>query len=282
MITEHERDEHELAEGAPARARWPLLLSVAAAALALDQLTKAWAVERLGDGEIIDLVGSLRLRLTMNYGSAFSLADGRGPLISLLALVVVALLLRTGRHATRPAMAVAIGLVLGGAIGNLIDRAFREGDGVLGGGVVDFVDLQWWPVFNVADSAIVVGAILLFAADTRIGAEGSFKIGLNEVGIGMPLPEFAVELARDRLAPHHLVKATAQGEIYDPVGAVEAGYLDRHLPAEQVLDAAMDEARRLSTLRRGAVAATKSNLRSATLRRMRGGLTDDIATLTMG
>ncbi len=167
MITEHERDEQESAEGAPTRARWPLLLTVAAAALALDQLTKAWAVERLGDGEIIDLVGSLRLRLTMNYGSAFSLADGRGPLISLLALVVVALLLRTGRHATRPAMAVALGLVLGGAIGNLIDRAFREGDGILGGGVVDFVDLQWWPVFNVADSAIVVGAILLFITQWR-------------------------------------------------------------------------------------------------------------------
>lgn len=130
--------------------------------------------------------------------------------------------------------------------------------------------------------ALAGGAITLLTCDTRIGAEGDFKIGLNEVGIGMPLPEFAVELARDRLAPHHLVKATAQGEIYDPVGAVEAGYLDRHLPAEQVLDAALVEARRLSTLRRGAVAATKSNLRSATLRRMRGGLTDDIATLTLG
>jgi signal peptidase II len=167
MITEHDRDEDELAAGSPTRARWPLLLSVAAVALALDQLTKAWAVERLGDGEIIDLVGSLRLRLTMNYGSAFSLADGRGALISVLALVVVAVLLRTGRHATRPTMAIALGLVLGGAIGNLIDRAFREGDGILGGGVVDFVDLQWWPVFNVADSAIVVGAILLFIAQWR-------------------------------------------------------------------------------------------------------------------
>ena len=167
MITEHDRDEHEPVEAT--RARWPLLLSVAAAVLAVDQLTKAWAVGRLGDGEIIDLVGSLRLRLTMNYGSAFSLADGRGPLISLLALVVVAVLLRTGRHATRPAMALALGLVLGGAFGNLIDRAFREGDGFLGGGVVDFVDLQWWPVFNVADSAIVVGAVLLFITQWREG-----------------------------------------------------------------------------------------------------------------
>jgi signal peptidase II len=149
------------------RARWLLLLGVAAATLALDQITKAWAVEVLGDGRIIDLVGSLRLRLTLNFGSAFSLTDSRGPLISALALVVVVVLLRTGRNATRPVMAVALGLVVGGAIGNLIDRAFRAGDGLLGGGVVDFVDLQWWPVFNVADSAVVVGAILLFVAQWR-------------------------------------------------------------------------------------------------------------------
>jgi signal peptidase II len=64
-------------------------------------------------------------------------------------------------------MAIAIGMVLGGALGNLSDRAFRGGGGFLGGGVVDFVDLQWWPVFNVADSAIVVGAILLFLVQWR-------------------------------------------------------------------------------------------------------------------
>ncbi len=171
MTTHDDREHERLGEAtddrAEGRARWPLLLGVAAVVLAVDQLSKAWAVEALGDGDVVDLVGSLRLRLTMNYGSAFSLADGRGPLISLLALVVVAVLLRTGRHATRPSMAVALGLVLGGAFGNLIDRAFRAGDGFLGGGVVDFIDLQWWPVFNVADSAIVVGAILLFLVQWR-------------------------------------------------------------------------------------------------------------------
>jgi signal peptidase II len=66
-------------------------------------------------------------------------------------------------------------MVLGGAIGNLLDRAFRPGDGFLGGGVVDFIDLQWWPVFNLADSAIVVGAITLFLLqwqdDDKPGAE---------------------------------------------------------------------------------------------------------------
>jgi signal peptidase II len=160
------------ATAAPAaqRARWSLLLGVAAAVLAADQLTKWWAVETL-DTRTIDVVWTLRLHLTINYGSAFSLARGRGAVISLLALVVVALLLRSGRYATRPGMAVAIGLVFGGALGNLIDRAFREGDGFLGGGVVDFIDLQWWPVFNIADAAIVVGALLLFGTQWRHGDE---------------------------------------------------------------------------------------------------------------
>ena len=151
-------------------ARWGLLLAVAAAVLAADQLTKWWAREALDD-RTIDLVWTLRLHLTINFGSAFSIVD-RGAFISLLALVIVALLLRSGRYATRPGMAVAIGLVLGGALGNLADRAFRAGDGFLGGGVVDFIDLQWWPVFNLADSAIVVGALLLFGSPWWPGEEG--------------------------------------------------------------------------------------------------------------
>ena len=152
------------------RARWSLLLGVAAAVLAADQLTKWWAVETL-DTRTIDVVWTLRFHLTINYGSAFSLARGRGAVISLLALLVVALLPRSGRYATRPGMAVAIGLVFGGALGNLIDRAFRAGEGLLGGGVVDFIDLQWWPVFNIADAAIVVGALLLFGTQWRYGDE---------------------------------------------------------------------------------------------------------------
>ncbi len=169
-VTEH---------GRPGTARWPLLLTVAAITLALDQLTKAWVVSALGDGHVVDLVGSLRLRLIVNHGSAFSLTDGRGALISLLALIVVALLLRTGRQASRPAMAIALGLVVGGALGNLTDRAFRAGEGFLGGGVVDFVDLQWWPVFNVADSAVVVGALLLFLVQWQEG-DGSAAAGTPE------------------------------------------------------------------------------------------------------
>jgi signal peptidase II len=143
------------------RSRWPLIFGVALAVIAVDQLSKAWAVHNL-TFRTIDVVWTLRLRLTLNHGSAFSLAPGRGAVISILALVIVAVLLRSGRYATRVPHAIAIGLVLGGAIGNLADRGFREGPGFLGGGVVDFIDFQWWPVFNLADSAIVIGAILLF------------------------------------------------------------------------------------------------------------------------
>jgi signal peptidase II len=145
------------------RPRWSLLAAVAAGVLALDQLSKWWVVENLSDGRIIDIVGSLRLRLTYNFGAAFSLSQGRGALISLLAVAVVIVLVVSGRQATRPLAAIALGMVLGGAIGNLSDRAFRDGEGFLGGGVVDFVDLQWWPVFNVADSGVVCGALLMVA-----------------------------------------------------------------------------------------------------------------------
>jgi signal peptidase II len=148
------------------RPRWTLLAGIAAGVLALDQLSKWWAVNTL-DTRTIDLVGSLRLRLTYNFGAAFSISQGRGALISLLAIAVVGVLVFSGRQATRPLAAVALGMVLGGAIGNLSDRAFRQGDGLLGGGVVDFIDLQWWPIFNVADSAVVCGALLLVAATWR-------------------------------------------------------------------------------------------------------------------
>ena len=77
-------------------------------------------------------------------------------MIAVLALVVVGFLLWQGRTIASRAGAVALGLILGGALGNLADRAFRGG-GFFGGGVVDFIDLQWWPVFNVADSCVVVG-----------------------------------------------------------------------------------------------------------------------------
>jgi signal peptidase II len=150
---------------APAR-RTPLLLGIAALALVLDQLTKWWAVSVLDD-RTITLVGSLQLKRTTNFAAAFSLGAGRGALIPILAIIVVAVLIRTGLSENSTLGVVALAMILGGALGNLADRGFRAGHGFLGGGVVDFIDPQWWPVFNVADVCVVVGGGLVILSSWR-------------------------------------------------------------------------------------------------------------------
>ena len=153
------------ARGVAARAVTPL---VALAVVVVDQLTKWWASEALDEGRVIDIVWTLRLNLVFNSGAAFSTGRGLGPVLGVFAVIIVFVLVRMGRLYNSPAMAVALGAVLGGALGNLLDRAFRGGSGgFLGGHVVDFVDFQWWPVFNVADIAIVCGAIGLAWFSTR-------------------------------------------------------------------------------------------------------------------
>ena len=136
------------------------MLAIAAVVVALDQLSKHWAVNRLSEGDI-DVVGSLRFHLVFNSGASFSFGEGNGPIIAVVVTAVAIGLFVAGRNTTSLVGTVAIGLVLGGAVGNLLDRIFREGDGFMGGHVVDFVDVQWWPVWNVADAAVSCGGILL-------------------------------------------------------------------------------------------------------------------------
>lgn len=129
----------------------------AAAVVALDQLTKEWALSALQDGPI-DLLWTLRLNLTFNSGAAFGLARGLAPLLMVVGVIVVVLLVGAGRALLAGlGSSVSLGMVVGGAAGNLSDRFFRGH----GGAVVDFIDLQWWPVFNLADAAICVGAALM-------------------------------------------------------------------------------------------------------------------------
>jgi signal peptidase II len=135
--------------------------------LVLDQLTKHWALHALDDGPI-DLVGSLRLNLVFNDRAAFSLGFGSTTAIALVGCALVVGLVWMGVRADQRAWALGLGIILGGALGNLTDRAFRAGDGFLGGRVVDMVDLQWWPVFNLADAALWVGiGVLLLASRAR-------------------------------------------------------------------------------------------------------------------
>lgn len=143
----------------------------AATAVAIDQVSKHWALAALRDGPIA-VVGSLRLNLTFNDGAAFSLGGGRTTLIALLAVAVSLVLLRVGMRAEERLWAIGLGLIFGGAVGNLVDRALRSGGGFLGGHVVDFIDLTWWPVFNLADTFLWIGVgVLAIASLRRPGSE---------------------------------------------------------------------------------------------------------------
>lgn len=141
------------------------IVAVGLVTVALDQLTKWWAVVALSDPpRTIDLFWTLRFRLLYNYGTAFSLTSDTGPIVSVVAVAVVAYLLISGRSQRSRLVVMSYGLVAGGTVGNLVDRVFRIGDGFLGGGVVDFVDPQWFPVFNLADAALTIGIGLLLVA----------------------------------------------------------------------------------------------------------------------
>ena len=137
-----------------------------AAIVVVDQLTKHWALNRLSGGRTIDIVGSLRFNLAFNKGMAFSQATGAGPVIGALAFVIIIVIVLWMRRSAPGVAAVAAGLIVGGALGNLVDRLFRN-DAWLRGAVVDFIDLQWFPVFNIADSCITIGAVLMVLASLR-------------------------------------------------------------------------------------------------------------------
>lgn len=148
-------------ESQPLRLR--TLLIIAAVLLGLDLLTKTIVVATMTPGRPIYLIGDwARLSLIRNPGAAFSMATGMTWLLTLVAAAVVIGVIRIGRTLRSLPWAIGLGMVLGGALGNLVDRLFRA-PGPLQGHVVDFVAVGWWPVFNVADSSIVCGAILLVA-----------------------------------------------------------------------------------------------------------------------
>ena len=127
--------------------------------------------------------------------------------------------------------------------------------------------------------ALAGGALVVLTGDVRLGAEGAFKIGLNEVAIGMPIPDLAMELARDRLTPAELLRATLHANVYTPADAALAGYLDRVVPEAELLDRAREEAARLGGFSRMAYAATKGRLRGRTIKHIRATLEEDMASL---
>lgn len=139
---------------------WRAPVLIAIVVVLLDQLTKHWAINRLSDDRVIEVVWTLQFNLAFNSGMAFSRGQGFGPYIAVLATLVIVWLLVSLRSGGTKLGALGMGLLIGGAAGNLVDRLFR-GDAWLRGSVVDFIDFQWFPIFNIADIAVNVGAALL-------------------------------------------------------------------------------------------------------------------------
>ena len=145
----------------------PITLSVAGVVLLLDQLTKWLAVTYLEGQPSVEVIGPLvKFTLVRNPGAAFSLGGGYTVIFSLLAVVVAVVIIRTARSLGSKAWAIALGGLLGGALGNLLDRIFRE-PGFMRGHVVDFIQLPYWAIFNVADMAVVFSAVLIVILTLR-------------------------------------------------------------------------------------------------------------------
>lgn len=140
--------------------RTALLAAIAVAVLALDVATKVWVVAELEGRRSIELLGGeLFLRVSRNTGAAFSFAPGATLLFTAVAVVVIVVIARISARLRSVGWALSLGLLLGGATGNLVDRLFRD-PGPGRGAVVDFIALGWFPSFNIADSGIVVGGLL--------------------------------------------------------------------------------------------------------------------------
>ncbi|MFQ5555544.1 MAG: signal peptidase II [Acidimicrobiia bacterium] len=155
---------------------------IAVAVVAADQVTKVWAVVAID--RPIELIGEfLRFRLTRNPGAAFSSFMGGGRWLAVVAIVIAVGVAIALPRVSRRFEQVALALILGGAAGNLLDRVFR-GEGVLDGAVVDFIDFSFWPTFNLADSAISIGVVILAAA--------AFILGPPSDAPEVPEPETAI------------------------------------------------------------------------------------------
>ena len=147
--------------------RWRTLFSVAWAVWVLDLATKIWAVNNLSYKSNIKVIGEFfQLTFVRNSGAAFSIAAGATIFLSIFGLIVMSAILYYSPQITSRGWAVVLGLVLGGILGNMVDRIFRE-PGVLRGHVIDWMQLPNWPVFNIADTAIVTAAVISMVLTAR-------------------------------------------------------------------------------------------------------------------
>lgn len=151
----------------PTRSRTITVAVTAALVLLVDVISKLIVVAKLSDRPPVHLIGGLlQLTETRNPGAAFSVGTGATIIFTAVAAAVVVVIVRTARRLVSGGWAVALGLLLGGALGNLSDRVFRD-PAVFRGHVVDWIELPHWPVFNLADSAIVIGGVLAVLLSAR-------------------------------------------------------------------------------------------------------------------
>ena len=161
-------------------ASWRAPVLLAMVVVVVDQWTKHWAVTVLGADREIEVFWTLQFNLAFNSGMAFSRGEGFGPVIAVAATAVIVWLLISLRTESSRLSTVGMGLVIGGAAGNLIDRLFR-GEAWLRGAVVDFIDFQWFPIFNIADMAINVGAGVLILNTILVSRRMPDEAGEDEM-----------------------------------------------------------------------------------------------------
>ncbi len=166
-------------------------LTIASLVLVVDHLSKWWAQSRLEPGicspeTCLGVFGTrLRFHLVHNTGAAFSMGEGFGWLIAPLAFVMAGALLLVARQTSDRWSLIALGLIVGGALGNMIDRVIRAEEGLFSGGVVDFIDFQFWPVFNVADMAVVGGVgLLVMRQASQSGDVAADDVAAGDVAAG--------------------------------------------------------------------------------------------------
>ncbi len=153
--------------------KWQVTSVVIATVLVLDQLSKEWAIDRLSRGRTIEVLPTLEFDLTYNSGFSFGAGAGYGPLVGTLVIALCGFIGWRIWIERLPARAAILAAILGGALGNLIDRVVRADDGFLSGNVVDFIDVTWYAVFNVADMFVVCGCIVLVLYELRHRADAS-------------------------------------------------------------------------------------------------------------
>lgn len=155
-------------------------LVILAVTVALDQVTKIWAESALEDGDVIEVLPTLEFDLAYNSGFSFSTGSGFGPYIGVLVFGLIGFLVWQIVVSDSIARVWILATIMGGAIGNLVDRLFRADDGFLSGEVIDFIDVTWYAVFNVADMFVVCGALTFAGYELYVHRQAEHEAETDE------------------------------------------------------------------------------------------------------